>query len=339
MTTGLWLGTSGLPASALTDAVPPACRRTVDALHVSAARGPGTEVLLEGPEWPVAGASHFVPSFTALTTMPCSVRLELCVRVDGAWTPWVGGVVLGDASFPPLPASDALDVEVDVFRTRMPVQAARVRARVVAIGREATTAPSMLALSAADAEPPVSSASRPLGPVVALDVPALSQMDADPTIARRICSPTCVAMVLGFWGRPAPVVSVAEEVFHAGTDLYGVWPSAILAGGRRGLAGYLLRFPDWNAAAWCLAHGLPVIASVRYAAGELSGAAVAETPGHLLVLTGWQGEQVLVNDPGAPNAAAVSRRYRIDELVRVWLERAGVGYVFFPPPASALRGG
>jgi hypothetical protein len=127
-------------------------------------------------------------------------------------------------------------------------------------------------------------------------------------------------------------------MFHAGADLYGVWPAAIVAAGRRGLAGYLLRFPDWATAAWCLERGLPLIVSVRYRAGELSGAAIAETTGHLLVLTGHDGDDVLVNDPAAPAAGGVPRRYRLAELARVWLERTGVGYVLFPPtPRASAR--
>jgi hypothetical protein len=74
-----------------------------------------------------------------------------------------------------------------------------------------------------------------------------------------------------------------------------------------------------------------VIASVRYGAGELSGAAIAETAGHLVVLTGSAGGEVFVNDPAAPRAAEVARRYRLDELRRVWLARSGVGYVLFAP--------
>jgi hypothetical protein len=70
---------------------------------------------------------------------------------------------------------------------------------------------------------------------------------------------------------------------------------------------------------------------VRYDAGELSGAAAAETPGHLVVITGWERDEVLVNDPAAPLAAGVPRRYRRDELTRVWLERSGMAYVLVPP--------
>ena len=137
-------------------------------------------------------------------------------------------------------------------------------------------------------------------------------------------------MVLGFWGRPADVASVAAEVYHPGLDRYGVWPAAIRAAARRGVAGYLLRFPDWASARWCLGQGLPVIASIRYGAGELTGAAVAATTGHLVVLTGYEGDAVLVNDPAAPDDATVPRRYAVDELRRVWLDRAGVGYVLRP---------
>ena len=95
-----------------------------------------------------------------------------------------------------------------------------------------------------------------------------------------------------------------------------------------------MRFPDWLAAKWCLERGLPIIASVRYAAGELTDAAIRETAGHLVVITGCRGRDVFVNDPAAPTAAAVPRRYRRDEFTRVWLERSGVGYVLFRPDAT-----
>ncbi len=184
-------------------------------------------------------------------------------------------------------------------------------------------------LSAADDAPP--DLRLPDGVAARLDVPALSQLEADAALGPRICSPTSVAMVLGYWGRAAAPSALAAEVFHPALDIYGVWPAAVRAAAARGIAGYLLRFPDWSAARWCLERGIPIVASIRYVAGELTHAAIAATPGHLLVLVGLDGDAVLVNDPAAPTAASVPRRYRADEFGKVWLARGGVGYVLFDP--------
>jgi hypothetical protein len=324
MTSGLWVVGSGVALDDMRAVIPPACRRAVDEAdarpHVD-----GGDLILEAPVWATSGATHFVPAFCALTETAYDVRLELAARVDGAWTGWIGGAALGAHAFPALPPAPPLDVDIDVFRASRPVEAVRLRARVRGPAPLAS-ARWMLSLSASQGSsaPPPS-----IGRPVRLAVTPLSQMDSDPALARRICSPTCVAMVLDYWGRPAPVLTLAAEMFHRASDLYGVWPAAIATAGRHGVAGYLLRFPDWAAATWCLEQGLPVIASVRYARGELSGAAIDETAGHLIVVTGVDGEDALVNDPAAPHAGAVGRRYRVAELARAWLERSGVGYVLF----------
>jgi hypothetical protein len=329
MTSGLWVAASGLAPAALMNVVPPGCRRTVDTARLGVE---GEDVLLEAPAWRVDGATYLLPAFSALSGAALGVRLELAARCNGAWTPWTAGITLGDARFAPLPAAPPLEVDVDVFRAAAPVEAVRLRARVRAPRAALAGTPWMLSLSASTPLHAPSFAAAP--PAERLAVPPLSQMETDPELARRICSPTCVAMVLDYWGRPASPLALAAEMFHAATDLYGVWPAAILAAGRHGVAGYLLRFPDWAAAAWCLEQRMPVIVSVRYAAGELSDAAIAATPGHLLVLTGLDGETALVNDPAAAGAGEVARRYRAAELARVWLERTGVGYVLFPFPAG-----
>jgi hypothetical protein len=328
MTSTLWMATGGL--SALADAVPPSCRRGADA--PAAVVVGHDETVLDSPAWAAAGATHFLPSFCALTAQPFSVRLELSVRISGAWSPWVAGAGLGMASFPPAPSRGGLDVDVDVFSASAGVEAVRLRARVrgPALGA-VLEAPWALTLSAAAPRAVPSEDPTAASPGVRLAVPPRSQVESGGAIGARVCSPTSVAMVLDFWGRGVSLETLAAEMFHPATDLYGVWPAAILAAGRHGVPGYLLRFPDWTAARWCLARGLPLIASVRSGAGELTGAAVTETPGHLVVLTGWEGDEVLVNDPAAPVAGGVPRRYRRDELTRVWLERNGVGYVLAPP--------
>ena len=340
MATGLWGMTSGISGAAVTAATPPRCRRAITAVDAESAGATSSRdgAVVEGPAWPVGSATHFVPSFAALTEVPYSLRLELSIRTGGAWSPWVAGATLGPALFPSSAPTDALAVDIDVFTGRAPAEAARLRVRLLQAESGAVlAAPWMLTLSAF--EP----ASRP-GPGGAdtsegihIAVPPRSQMDAEAAIASRVCSPTCVAMVLDFWRRPVVFDTLVAEMLHPALDLYGVWPAAIRAAGRRGLAGYLLRFPDWAAAAWCLAQGLPIIASIRYAGGELTGAAAPQTPGHLVVLTGWDGEMVLANDPAAPTAAQAPRRYRLDELERVWLGRTGMGFVIFPPDVP-LRG-
>jgi hypothetical protein len=325
MTTDLFLATGGLDASMLARVAPPSCWRGVDGAGVC--RRDGADTLLELGTWtPRRPAAHLLPSLAPLAAAPAAFRFELSVRAAGEWSPWVATLTVGDAEIAPLPAAAGpLTVDVDELRASPPAEAIRLRVRC----RGALATPWLAALSAAGVGGVDSEA--PAAPGVRLPVPSLSQMTEDPAIALRICSPTSVAMVLGYWGRPTPAAVVAADVFHRATDRYGVWPAAIRAAAARGVAGYLIRFPDWSAAAWCLARGIPIIASIRYAAGELTGAAVEETTGHLVVLTGYENGVVLVNDPAAPTGDTVPRRYRRDELTRAWLERAGVGYVLFDP--------
>jgi hypothetical protein len=188
-------------------------------------------------------------------------------------------------------------------------------------------APTLAAISLFDGAVEPGSAA---GVATALAVPPLSQMTAPEAIRSRICSPTCVSMVLGYWGHVIEPAALASEMYDGRHDVYGVWPAAIAAAARRRVHGYLLRFPSWAAVEWCLSRRLPVIASIRYTARELRGAAVEATAGHLIVLTGFDGEGVLVNDPAAPTPDEVPRSYSRSDLHRVWLERTGVGYVLFP---------
>jgi hypothetical protein len=335
MPTDLFVAVAGMSAAAVTRAIPPACRSGVDSARVA---GAGDVAVLECPAWtPRSGARHLVPSCSLLGAGPCSFRFEVSALIGGTWTPWETTATIGAPAFSDTPgggmhageamATRALAPDIDTFTASHPVERARLRVRV----RPAGALPNAwtVALSASDLAPrPVETGGKS---IPGLAVPALSQMAEAPEIGERVCSPTCVAMVLGFWGRPVPVREVAAEVFHEGLDRYGVWPAAIHAAARRGVAGYLLRFPDWASAAWCLARGLPVIASIRFEAGELQGAPIARTDGHLVVVTGADGDHVLVNDPAGPSPGGVPRRYRLEEFCRAWIGRSGVGYVLFPP--------
>ena len=288
----------------------------------------GDHLLVIFPEWrPRQPAHRLVPALSALGASPPGFRFELSVLAAGAWSPWVVGATVGRARLAEGSArSETLVCEIDEFIANPPAERIRMVLRASADPSGASlTGPWCASLSAWS---PGADASLTAGGA-RLTVPALSQMEEDAAIRYRVCSPTCVAMVLAYYGRRVAVADLAREMFQPEVDLYGVWPAAIRAASRLGVGGYLLRFPDWATAAWCLEHGMPVIASVRYGAGELIGAAIEETAGHLLVLTGYGGDDVFVNDPAAPRASEVARRYRLDELRRVWLARSGIGYVLF----------
>jgi hypothetical protein len=314
-------------------AVPPACRRAID--DAPSPAQDGDDVIFTFPEWtPRTPAVHLLPSLSALTSAAPAFRFELAVKTAAGWSPWAAAETIGEASFPPLPAAlDALRCDVDVFLTAAPAERVRVRLRVTAAAAETmTTAPWLVALSAAARSLPADSTA---AGAARLEVPVLSQMEEPAAVRARVCSPTCVTMVLKYWSVETEVASVARAMFHPRLDMYGVWPSAIRVAGTRGIAGYLLRVPEWASAAWCLDRGMPLIVSVRYAAGELTGAAIEKTDGHLLVLTGYDGATVIVNDPAAATRREVERRYRRDELERVWLERTGVAYVLFRPTSGS----
>ena len=331
MPTDLFVSASAWPEDSLARAVPPSCYRGVGA--APRPRRDGDSMIVELPEWsPRRPAHRLVPALSALGRDVPPFRFELSAFAAGAWSPWVAGATVGPARLPiAAVASDSLVAHIDEFVASPPAERVRLVLRVAGVRDAPLAAPWFVSLSAWS---PAVSEETSAGGSARLVVPAVSQMEEDAAIRSRICSPTCVAMVLAYYGARVAVADLAREIFQPDLDIYGVWPAAVCAAGRHGIAGYLLRFPDWSAAEWCLAQGMPIIASVRYGAGELTGAAVSGTPGHLLVLTGHADDAVFVNDPAAPTASGVSRRYRLDELRRVWLERAGVGYVLFRPPTG-----
>ncbi len=156
-------------------------------------------------------------------------------------------------------------------------------------------------------------------------VPAISQMRARPSIRRHICSPTCLSMVMGL--SPEEAYQFAEQCYDPVRKMFGIWPRNIRAANARGFSGAIETFRSLDEAAELIAQGHPIIASIRYAKGELSGAAVDATGGHLVVLRGLSEDKVLVNDPAADTHDQVSREYDRKEFAQAWLGARGVGYL------------
>lgn len=163
------------------------------------------------------------------------------------------------------------------------------------------------------------------------------------------CSPTSVSMVLRYFGsgpKPADyswskyadsfVDHAARYTYDYRYDAAGNWPFNTAYAGRYGLDAFVTRLYSLRDAEAFIKKGIPVVASVRYAKGALTGAAVASSNGHLLVIVGvLRDGRVIVNDPAASSNSAVRRVYSRAQFERAWLGGSGgVSYIIRPTTKS-----
>lgn len=173
----------------------------------------------------------------------------------------------------------------------------------------------------------IATTSEKLTEAIELEVPQKSQMTFPEDIRRRICSPTSIYMVEAYYGVKTEVTDIAKKAYNPIHDMYGIWPQNIWAMSNESIIGYICRIPNFFEVARLLKEGLPLIASINYKKGELTNAAIEQTPGHLVVVVGLQDGFVICNDPAADSDANVRRKYKIDEFRKVWIEKKGIAYV------------
>ncbi|MFT4011698.1 MAG: C39 family peptidase, partial [Nocardioidaceae bacterium] len=162
------------------------------------------------------------------------------------------------------------------------------------------------------------------------------------------CSPTSVSMVLGYYDAlparsayswvPAKhkqgfVDAAARWTYDKRLKGTGNWAfNTAYAGTRTGRA-YVTRLPDLRAAEQLIADGIPIVASISFARGQLTGAPISATAGHLLVIVGFtKTGAVVVNDPAAPTNKTVRRTYSRAQFEAAWLRKSGgLAYVIRAP--------
>jgi hypothetical protein len=299
------------------------------------------ERMMLGPEaWfesaPVEAGGSFdqlLMSWNVYVPQDAGVLLEVAVQGDGAWSPWLHLADWGNVAEagPTTRHYERGTVQVDILHLEDDMRRARYRIRAfgvqsgdpVVVHRTTLTFTSSRELGMRfERRIPANPAA------VQLSVSALSQRDAPAELSSRICSPTCVAMAMAHAGRPVSPTDVAHLVFDKEHDIYGNWVRSVQGAFEMGVPGVLVRLSSWDAVEHFLRQGMPLIVSVKVRLGELTGAPYGNTPGHLLMITGLDGEGgVQVNDPAASTAQDVPRTYRLDELERVWMARGGVAYL------------
>jgi hypothetical protein len=160
------------------------------------------------------------------------------------------------------------------------------------------------------------------------------------------CSPTSLAMVLGHYGRlpaaqayrwvgsrPDPwVAEVARRTYDTAYGGTGNWPFNTAYAAARGLDAHVTRLASLRDVEDLVVAGVPVIVSVSFGSGQLTGAPISATAGHLLVVVGFTaGGDVVVNDPAGASDAEVRRTYSRAQLERAWLGGSGgTAYVVRP---------
>ena len=256
---------------------------------------------------------------------------------------------------------DLARVATDTWRTASAAGLDRWRLRVSLVRRTGATtkAPSLGHVSATTSRRPDARPATSKPGVVAqaggtvLDVPRYSQMVHSGHYPQwggggeAWCSPTSLAMVLAFhdalppardyaWvpeGHGAPWVDhTARMTFDHGYDGTGNWSFNAAYAARLVRRAEVSRLPDLRAVERLVADGLPVIISIAFDAGELTGGPLTSSNGHLLVVVGFTADgDVVVNDPAADSPAGVRRTYDRAQLERIWQDAStGTSYVLRP---------
>ena len=209
--------------------------------------------------------------------------------------------------------------------------------------------------------------SRPLASSpVSLAVPGYSQMihrGQDPEYGgggEAWCSPTSLAMVLGYYRRlPGPsayawvddayadpwvnhLARLTYDARYAGT---GNWPFNTAVAANRVADAFVTRLADLRMAERFLRSGIPLVVSIRFARGQLTGSPISSSPGHLVVLAGiTSAGDPIVMDPAASRDATVRRTYDRAQFERAWLSGSGgMAYVVrddahpLPPRPAGVR--
>jgi hypothetical protein len=169
-------------------------------------------------------------------------------------------------------------------------------------------------------------------------IPQCSQM-VYPDGGEVWCSPTSTSMVLGYWNSNstascATLVSDAVDgVYDWIYDGHGNWPFNTAYAATKNLEGYVARFTSLKQAEEFIAAGVPVVMSIAWDKGDLTGADIASTNGHLLLLVGFDAQgNPIVNDPASPSdGAAVQHTYLRSEFEPLWLQASGgTVYLIYP---------
>lgn len=308
--------------------------------------------------WSTTGfaADEVVPSWNARTpgrsVVVVSVRVRTTGGRTGSWDTlarWADKETAIRRSSGPAQADDVARVVTDTIRANGSSRIAAWQVRVTLL-RPAGTSSRPRVLSVGAAASAAAKASRPVSATtmtrtIEIAVPRYSQMLHRSQYRQydgggaAWCSPTSTTMVLRSLGKGPTKAQYAwvrkgikqRFVVHGARRTYdtryggtGNWGFNTAYAGSRGADAFVTRLGSLRDAEAFVKAGIPLVASIRFGRGGLSGAPIRSTAGHLLVIRGFTAAgNVIVNDPAAPRTGTVRRVYGRAQFERAW--RAGSG--------------
>ncbi len=348
------------PAHAMTSHAGPITLTTLErAADYAGATPGGVTVTPAGPLTLAAGArsgtllgapmgaapfDELIPSWNADTPPGSSLTVEVRARVGGRWTryfsygTWASGEAPRRASLDGQQDADG-KMLTDTLRLTRKADAYQYRLTLRAAAGGAAPTVRLLAFTASDRAARAASAGRAGDRAVwgtVLKVPQRSQM-LYPNGGEVWCSPTSTSMIMAYWGKNVTVPDAAKGTFDAVYDGTGNWPFNAAYAGSFGLRAYATRLTSLADAERFIARGVPLAVSAGWKKGELKGASVASTDGHLMVLVGFDtsGNPVL-NDPAGQTDPEVRRTYDRATFERLWLTHSGGLVYVIAPQGQAL---
>ena len=303
---------------------------------------------------PGFGLTELIPSWDATTPGDSWVQVEVRGRKHGgrrsSWdriARWSADDRTFRRTSPGSQSDDLARVATDTWATRTGLTSWQLR--VTIFGKAgARSVPTVEMIGAMASRLPDVRGVRTSRPGVArgirLKVPKYSQMTHRGHYPKygnggeAWCSPTSTSMVLGYYDRlPSSaeyswvgssndrfVDHAARMTFDYGYDGTGNWPFNTAYAATYVRNAFVTRLRSLREAERFIKAGIPLVASVAFGRGELTGAPISSTNGHLMVIVGFTSKgDVVVNDPAAPRNSSVRRTYKRGQFEDAWLPRSG----------------
>ena len=154
------------------------------------------------------------------------------------------------------------------------------------------------------------------------------------------CSPTSTSMIMAYWSNVLNQANLNQTVPDAAKGTYdftyqgtGNWPfNTGYAASFGGIHSYVTRMYSMSQVEQWIKAGVPIAISIAFSNGQLPGAPITSSTGHLIVVRGFDASgNVIVNDPAFSTDATVETTYNRADLQNVWLSASnGTAYVIYP---------